>query len=67
MLSQQYIDTNSSLGSTGEAISNNVNRLSGWSGGGDMIGGAGRNAFGFGRENSISSNDTRERLYGQDI
>jgi hypothetical protein len=64
-MSQQYIDTNSSLGSAGEAISNNINRLSGWSGGADILG-ADRNAFGYGRENSISSNDTRDRFYGYD-
>jgi hypothetical protein len=62
MMSQQFIDTTSSIGSTGEAMSNNINRLSGWSGSADMLQ-AGRNAFDFGREHSMSSNDNRDRFY----
>lgn len=61
-MSQQYIDTTSSIGSAGEAMSNHINRLSGWSGSADMLQ-AGRNAFDFGREHSMSSNGTRDRMY----
>ena len=44
-------------------MSNNINRLSAWSGSADMLQ-AGRNAFDFCREHSMSSsNDTRDRLY----
>ena len=43
-------------------MSNNINRLSGWSGSADLLQ-AGRNAFDFGREHSMSSNDNRDRYY----
>jgi hypothetical protein len=48
------------MGSAGEAISNNLNRLSGWSGPtSDIIPFHGRNVYGggFGGENSISSSE----------
>lgn len=62
MMSQQYIDTTSSISSVGEATCNNINRLSAWIGSADMLQ-AGRNAFDFGREHSMSSNGTRDHLY----